>query len=632
MFGENFPYTNFHDMNMDWIIKIAKDFLDQYTHLQETIDQGLQDIQDKADELQGLLQNWYDTHSEDIANQLADALSALQDWYTDHVDLFDALYAQRVSQFDTHADQKAEQTIATIPSDYTALGNQALDSDYTEHNIFNLVNHGVYNPSLHWYQQMCSGDDGHVDTSANQIRCQIFYVGKGNFIRLTLSNGYKAHVRWYNTEFLTSFVSSTNDVSGLIEAPNDWLIVALTTGNYGNITPSASSNIAMTIYSLKSYPQQGLIYSMAYSADPATFVNVDLVNGTITFGNATSGAGRTYLRTGRYVYQIGTKTVSFSDEYTFIYYRVSTETMIAITAAANNVMELSSDYVYIGSIWGLHKAVNLNVLPFYFVNGAVTYRDDSRGSFDILRSYGYEDYNMAVLGDSTSTFEGVSEDEIGGRQVRGAYYPYSTLTSQTQMWWYKLRNMLRFGGALNVSAISRSCYLHDIDNQEMYAPAVWNSDRIDRLQLNNHTPHYIFIDAGINDGYSTNQYGEFSYENRELVIEEEPLSIARGIELTLRRVMNRNPYARVILIIPYAIKIGTTGYNWKSYYKLCELLEQIGKAYGVYRIVDLRKCGITEGNVNLYTFDGIHPNPDGMDFIASYIYNVLTNDEQAIRK
>ena len=37
-FGENFPYTNFHELNMDWIIKIAKDFLDQYTHIQQIID------------------------------------------------------------------------------------------------------------------------------------------------------------------------------------------------------------------------------------------------------------------------------------------------------------------------------------------------------------------------------------------------------------------------------------------------------------------------------------------------------------------------------------------------------------------------------------------------------------------
>ena len=59
-FGENFPYSNFHDLNMDWIIKIAKDFLDQYTHIQETIDTGLENLDNKAEELENLLQQQFD--------------------------------------------------------------------------------------------------------------------------------------------------------------------------------------------------------------------------------------------------------------------------------------------------------------------------------------------------------------------------------------------------------------------------------------------------------------------------------------------------------------------------------------------------------------------------------------------
>ena len=123
IFGEGFPYSNFHDLNMDWIIKIAKDFLDQYTHIQETIANGetaltdltnesLESLQDKADTLEGLLQAWYDTHSADIAGELADALEDIQ-----------TELATAISTFNTSAEQKAQQTIASIPSDYTALSN-----------------------------------------------------------------------------------------------------------------------------------------------------------------------------------------------------------------------------------------------------------------------------------------------------------------------------------------------------------------------------------------------------------------------------------------------------------------------------------------------------------------------------
>ena len=53
-FGENFPYSNFHDMNTDWLVKIAKDFLDQYSNIQETITTGLTELNEKAEELKTL--------------------------------------------------------------------------------------------------------------------------------------------------------------------------------------------------------------------------------------------------------------------------------------------------------------------------------------------------------------------------------------------------------------------------------------------------------------------------------------------------------------------------------------------------------------------------------------------------
>ena len=128
-FGENFPYSNFHDFNMDWIIKIARDFLDQYTHLQETITEGeenlqntitsgLTTLQEKADELENTLQEWYDSHSADIENELE----------------------QAIIDFRTTAEAFAQQVIESIPSDYTELGNKANEL-YTEMmDTFNSVN------------------------------------------------------------------------------------------------------------------------------------------------------------------------------------------------------------------------------------------------------------------------------------------------------------------------------------------------------------------------------------------------------------------------------------------------------------------------------------------------------------
>ena len=129
---EGFPYTNFHELNLDWIIKIAKDFLDQYTHIQEVISSGeesldekttdgLAELDEKSEDIQTLLNDWYTTHSSDIADQLADALNDLNSWYTQHMNFLDSYVTSEINQFKSDADAYAATVIASIPEDYTQL-------------------------------------------------------------------------------------------------------------------------------------------------------------------------------------------------------------------------------------------------------------------------------------------------------------------------------------------------------------------------------------------------------------------------------------------------------------------------------------------------------------------------------
>lgn len=142
-FGNRFPYTDFHAMNTDWIIQIAKDFLDQYSHIQDIITQGESDIDDKTEEalasladketeLEGLLDAWYTEHSGDIADALADALADLNEWYTTHEHYLDNELSANIAAFNEAATAKAAEVIESIPDDYTALSAevQALYQDY----------------------------------------------------------------------------------------------------------------------------------------------------------------------------------------------------------------------------------------------------------------------------------------------------------------------------------------------------------------------------------------------------------------------------------------------------------------------------------------------------------------------
>ena len=106
---EQFPYADMQQLNLDWIIKIAKDFLDQYTHIQDVITDGETELENKATELENLLQQWYDTHSQDIANELVRAVAALS--------------------------EAADQTIARIPADYTQMANSVSGLDSALHNM-----------------------------------------------------------------------------------------------------------------------------------------------------------------------------------------------------------------------------------------------------------------------------------------------------------------------------------------------------------------------------------------------------------------------------------------------------------------------------------------------------------------
>ena len=167
---EGWPYTNLHDLNLDWIIKIVKDFLDQYSHIQETLQTGLDDLDAKATEIEGLLQDWYDTHSNDIAQQLANAVVEL-----------DSVISQRYNQLIDNIDQKAEETLANIPDDYTALANevhQVAESIKTDREL--LTEEMFVNKT--WEQGTLLGGSGEGSDSLIRIRTGYMYISPNSYL------------------------------------------------------------------------------------------------------------------------------------------------------------------------------------------------------------------------------------------------------------------------------------------------------------------------------------------------------------------------------------------------------------------------------------------------------------------
>ena len=210
-FGEGFPYSNFHELNMDWIIKIAKDFLDQYSHIQETITTGLEDLDSKATELEGLLQQWYDTHSEDIAEELANALTDLNNWYTEHEDMLDQYVTDSINEFNQSADDKAERTIASIPDDYSTLAGkvQKLYNGSLPINIQNALNNGYRFITAY----LSTGLTGNVGDTLNII----YGVSLRDSICIDLNNGVSELYISMNTySNMPWYVITDNDMEILV--------------------------------------------------------------------------------------------------------------------------------------------------------------------------------------------------------------------------------------------------------------------------------------------------------------------------------------------------------------------------------------------------------------------------------
>ena len=260
-FGENFPYSNFHNMNMDWIVKIAKDFLDQYTSIQETISNGLEsldetistgleDLAEKETELENLLQAWYDTHSEDIADQLADALSDLNSWYNTHSAYLDQTLADNLASFNTQANAKALETIASIPADYTDLSNvtksgvnghqKGLMIAFGSNVNASIIEQGGFTPTG-------LNDEG----SADRIRTsKHILVKEGSVIDCSATVTVKASISYYYDDGMSTARISYSDWLDfpitISEPDSNYIRIIIKKANDTNLTPAVINMFSVT--------------------------------------------------------------------------------------------------------------------------------------------------------------------------------------------------------------------------------------------------------------------------------------------------------------------------------------------------------------------------------------------------
>lgn len=237
-FGENFPYSNMHNMNQDWIIKVVRDFLEKYNDIQSAIDDGITELNTTAEELLTSLNDWYDTHSEDISTELEEAISDLNDWLTEHENFLDSELLDAIASFNTTAETKTAECIASIPEDYTAVAGTVNNIMQEYPNILGLFGNQITD----------------TFTSASQTVTSTFYLTAGVVYELETSDSFTGYLNFYSAGDNTTIariysatrVKFTPAVSGVAKIFN------------GNSNKTGSFTINVTPYvvagTLKSHP------------------------------------------------------------------------------------------------------------------------------------------------------------------------------------------------------------------------------------------------------------------------------------------------------------------------------------------------------------------------------------------
>lgn len=274
---EQFPYADMQQLNLDWIIKIVKDFLDQYTQIQQLISDGLDQLDDKTqeslqaldaekDRLEGLLNAWYTTHSQDIANELAAA----------------------VQSFITQANQAAQEAIESIPADYTDLYNLVLSLkamvNYLPDGFFVDLTAGQY------YLMNGTTIDINTPTSATGWHSAAIPCSAGNIFMITLRAVANPRVWAFIDSSGNVITSSAQEIlldREEIRAPENAAYLVVNNADNLNATPF--------VYQYReNYTPEEIAESVNKLMDSIPFVQgkyYTMTNGIIDLNNPASGSG-----------------------------------------------------------------------------------------------------------------------------------------------------------------------------------------------------------------------------------------------------------------------------------------------------------------------------------------------------
>lgn len=569
---ENFPYTDMHQLNLDWIIKIAKDFLDQYTQIQDIISTGLSDLDEKANELQTLLQEWYDTHSQDIAQQLADAITDLNNWYDTHSEYLETYLENSIREFNTAAETKAAQTIASIPDDYTTLSENVniqknaleLVTERTE-NLIDILNFEVSN----MFPNTATGKLAINDA----VRSIIIPVDSANGSTVAL---YKE----INSNFRVATLSSTTPAEG------DAFIAST---NLGNTTVSGTIPINSTVKALLIW------YWYNDSADPLDV----LFSLTAIYGsNPKSVKSRIPYKDAFSPHKINSNSADLNNDENLVtgslYFNYSNGAIL------NAPLDLTSGAFFITNESAVGPGQRRVVLQKCYIQTPVYLRSSMW-----FRFIDAETKQVYVTWNATTASWFCANITVFGDSI-SAGYPQAD--NDSYKWWGYLKRYFNFSNFAQSGA--GIIYVNNNKSGTIFAD-----------QFNDHTQNYLVIFMGTNDYGNDMPLGS---------VNDAPgtSTVCAGLKYIIETVNSNNPLVSFIGVLPLnRADFGSAASNWAygtannagyTLNQLCDALKTIYESYGI-PVVDNRTSVFQKQNINALTGDGLHPTIEGYRRLAQHL-------------
>ena len=245
---------------------------------------------------------------------------------------------------------------------------------------------------------------------------------------------------------------------------------------------------------------------------------------------------------------------------------------------------------------------------------------------------GLEGKRLSVLGDSISTFAGVSNAASYNSTLaqNAVYYTQGTMgISREDTWWQQICDLLGMELLVNNSWSGSCMYMTGAGTK-----GAFHSRCVQLHNRKNVQPDIIAIFLGTNDqDYFPDTLGtvaEIDFDNLiatkdKRFVYAQPTTTMEAYAITLHKISQRYPQAEVycmnLLYREMYTPPNVTDFNIE--------LAKLTKYFGVH-LVDLTRCGVTTATASWYMGDWLHPASAGMDAITGALISQILRSSRYV--